>query len=192
MLTVLGSDITSASPGQLALSAVLAVLFAAIGYRMSTRYRALRGVTPWRVPSFVWALLCLVLPFVGLALEVLAELTTRSPYTPAPARPGGGPERAPRYSPPSSTPVAVEPPSAGELPGVLLPRASRSSLDERADEDQSPTARWPVPGPDERGRPPLFGWYPDPAGRHERRYFDGRCWNDHCVDGDVVVVDPLR
>ena len=143
MLTVLGSNITSASPGQLALSAALAVLFATLGYRMSTRYRALRGVTPWRVPSFAWALLCLVLPFVGLALEVLAELTTRSPYTAAPARSGGGPERPSRYAPPSSPPVAVEPPSAGELPGVLLPRAGGASVDERAEGTDAPPPRWP-------------------------------------------------
>lgn len=191
MLTVLGSNIMSASPGQLALNAALAVLFATLGYRMSARYRALRGVTPWRVPSIAWALLCLVLPLVGMAIEVLAELTTRAPYRAAPAPPGAGTSRPARYAPPSSPPVAVEPPNAGELPGVLLPGAS-APVDEPAGAPaDGPGARWPVPAADERGRPALFGWYPDPTGRNELRYYDGRRWNEHVVDRGELAVDPL-
>lgn len=26
---------------------------------------------------------------------------------------------------------------------------------------------------------PVTGWHPDPRGRHELRYFDGRRWSDH-------------
>jgi uncharacterized protein YxjI len=34
-------------------------------------------------------------------------------------------------------------------------------------------------------------WYPDPAGRHELRYFDGSQWTDHVSSGGRQSVDPL-
>lgn len=44
---------------------------------------------------------------------------------------------------------------------------------------------------DGSGKTALFGWYPDPTGRHERRFWDGKGWTtlieDHLVTGD----DPL-
>ena len=35
------------------------------------------------------------------------------------------------------------------------------------------------------------GWHPDPAGRHEQRYYDGTAWTDHVVDAGVQSTDPL-
>jgi hypothetical protein len=35
------------------------------------------------------------------------------------------------------------------------------------------------------------GWYPDPAGRHEQRWYDGTAWTDHVVDGGARAEDPL-
>jgi uncharacterized RDD family membrane protein YckC len=35
------------------------------------------------------------------------------------------------------------------------------------------------------------GWYPDPALRHEFRYFDGNTWTAHVADGGVTVTDPV-
>lgn len=40
--------------------------------------------------------------------------------------------------------------------------------------------------------PPLFGWYPDPTGRHEERYWDGRHWSDRVADNSVRGDDPLH
>jgi len=34
-------------------------------------------------------------------------------------------------------------------------------------------------------------WYPDPARRHEVRYFDGRDWTDHVGDHGTASTDPL-
>jgi uncharacterized protein YxjI len=34
-------------------------------------------------------------------------------------------------------------------------------------------------------------WYPDPAGRHELRYYDGSQWTDHVSSGGRQGVDPL-
>jgi hypothetical protein len=39
------------------------------------------------------------------------------------------------------------------------------------------------------GPPP--GWYADPLGNHETRYWDGMKWTEHVADGGVGKVDPL-
>ena len=35
------------------------------------------------------------------------------------------------------------------------------------------------------------GWYPDPSGRHQQRYFDGYRWTEHIADGQVLGNDPV-
>jgi hypothetical protein len=41
--------------------------------------------------------------------------------------------------------------------------------------------------------PPIVpaGWYTDPVGRHEYRYWDGTDWKPEVSDGGVTAVDPL-
>jgi hypothetical protein len=41
--------------------------------------------------------------------------------------------------------------------------------------------------------PPIVpaGWYTDPVGRHEYRYWDGTDWKPEVSDGGVAAVDPL-
>jgi type II secretory pathway pseudopilin PulG len=34
-------------------------------------------------------------------------------------------------------------------------------------------------------------WYPDPSGRHELRYWEGRRWSDHVSDQGVTSLDPI-
>jgi uncharacterized protein YxjI len=34
-------------------------------------------------------------------------------------------------------------------------------------------------------------WYPDPAGRHELRYYDGSQWTEHVSSGGKQAVDPV-
>jgi predicted small integral membrane protein len=36
------------------------------------------------------------------------------------------------------------------------------------------------------------GWYPDPRGRHEHRYFDGTTWTDHVADNGRGSMDPVN
>jgi hypothetical protein len=33
-------------------------------------------------------------------------------------------------------------------------------------------------------------WYPDPSGRHELRYHDGRQWTEHVSDQGATSIDP--
>ncbi len=35
------------------------------------------------------------------------------------------------------------------------------------------------------------GWHPDPAGRHEMRYWNGSAWTDDVSDGGVSTKDPM-
>jgi hypothetical protein len=34
-------------------------------------------------------------------------------------------------------------------------------------------------------------WYPDPAGRHELRYYDGTQWTEHVSSGGKQTIDPV-
>jgi hypothetical protein len=38
---------------------------------------------------------------------------------------------------------------------------------------------------------PPTGWYPDPAGRHEYRFWTGQRWSDFSLDNGVQCADPL-
>jgi uncharacterized protein YxjI len=35
-------------------------------------------------------------------------------------------------------------------------------------------------------------WHPDPMGRHQLRYWDGKAWTDHVSDNGVQATDPLQ
>ena len=37
----------------------------------------------------------------------------------------------------------------------------------------------------------LPGWYPDPAGDYEQRWYDGAAWTDRVVTGSFVTDDPM-
>jgi hypothetical protein len=43
--------------------------------------------------------------------------------------------------------------------------------------------------PSEVVAPPA--WHPDPTGRHQLRYWDGRTWSEHVSDNGVAGADPL-
>jgi hypothetical protein len=51
----------------------------------------------------------------------------------------------------------------------------------------------PTAGPWPPGAPfpaPPPGWYPDPSGRHEHRYWDGARWTEHVSTAGTAGVDP--
>jgi hypothetical protein len=52
-----------------------------------------------------------------------------------------------------------------------------------------PPAGAPVPSPGTPEQP--SGWFPDPNGRYEHRYFNGRTWTADVADGGQRSVDPL-
>src|SRR5262245_2926338 len=49
-----------------------------------------------------------------------------------------------------------------------------------------------VPPPPLAPRPlPPAGWFPDPSGRHDHRYWDGHAWTDYVADHGVQSVAPV-
>jgi hypothetical protein len=51
------------------------------------------------------------------------------------------------------------------------------------------TASGEMPTPIQLG--PAAGWFPDPTGRHEQRYWDGATWTDAVVSNGQPGTDPL-
>jgi hypothetical protein len=54
-----------------------------------------------------------------------------------------------------------------------------------------PGAFGPIPPPEPPPGGPPPGWYPDPSGRHEYRFFTGDDWTADVVDNGNHFIDPL-
>ncbi|HWD24627.1 MAG TPA: DUF2510 domain-containing protein [Acidimicrobiales bacterium] len=140
---------------------LISLVCALFGYRFSVRTGIVRGATPWRMPSIAWGLICLTGP-LGLLLEFVAVRTTKTPALPVESG-----QVAVGYQWPTTANDAV----AASLPDVAQPGIA--------------------PANDGSGKMALFGWYPDPSGRHERRYWDGKGWTSLVEDHLVAAEDPL-
>jgi hypothetical protein len=189
---------------------VLGAAFGLLGYFLSERYRRVRGVTPWRMPSGVWAALMFLFSLIGVVVYLIACLTTRTRtgptgwaggaqhWEPGPREfrgpppegwnapvpgqwdhgaPQGWDAPAPGYrgAPPPGGWEAPPPPGTA-FPGLMAPTVSGAA----------PDPALPVPPP-----PPPRSWLPDPAGRHELRYWDGTRFTEHVADAGKISVDPL-
>jgi hypothetical protein len=55
---------------------------------------------------------------------------------------------------------------------------------------RSARLRTPQPSPAADGGAAPSGWYPDPAGRHEQRYWHEGRWTEHVADGGRRSSDP--
>ena len=191
----------------LVLGAVLAIL----GYLASERYKRARGVTPWRLPSALWAVLLFFLTLLGAVLYVIAYFTTRPRRSPSTGVPGPGWGQPPPgwNTPPSgwspSPPQGFEaprprsdapPPGYGQgTPGGFGPAPPPGGW------DGPPPPGTTFPGLGEMGAagapvPPAPApsprtWVADPSGRHELRYWDGTKFTEHVADSGKISVDPL-
>jgi hypothetical protein len=172
------SSTKSLSGNEVVFLVVVLALFGLLGYRISAIHRVLRGVTPWRFPSYVWAAICFATGPIGLAVELFAEFTTK-----------------PRL-PSSLGRLAFRDPATRHgggtgIPGVAMAPSMPASIAPSAVVDLEPVYRGPALPKDDSGRTALFGWYADPMHRHELRYFDGRRWADFVVDNGVRTSDPI-
>jgi hypothetical protein len=180
------------SGNTLVFALALWVIFALLGYRISWRHQALRGVTPWNFPSFFWALICFIFGPIGLAVELIAEFTTkprlpsslgRLSFRDVSARLGLRDQRSPTVvgttdTGASQTEIGVRT-EAPPLPGASIPMLE-------------PLHLGPPPPLDDSGKTAAFGWYPDPLKRHEQRYFDGKGWSAFVRDNGVRANDALN
>jgi hypothetical protein len=182
---------------------VVLALYGVAGYLLATWTRRRIGTTPWRLPAIVWAFLSALLPFYGLLLELVARFTTRHAgpggvggrgATPSGAelgaRSGSGAPWDPWPTPGGGS--AGSPYGAWPGPGPMNPAGGSVPWPERVLGPPGPGGwRPPAPGTAAPEPPPLFGWYPDPDGRHELRYWDGREWSDIVRDGNETSSEPL-
>jgi hypothetical protein len=96
-------------------------------------------------------------------------------------------------------PLALDPgptgfgPGPAESPGALAPPPPSM----RAAAPLSPAAPAPplAPAPPVAPAPQVAtanpaGWFPDPGGVHDHRYWDGTRWTEHVADGGVAAFDP--
>ena len=190
----------------LATSLVLAValwlIFALLGYRISWRHQVLRGVTPWRFPSYVWAAICSRSGPVGLAVELLAEFTTK-PRLPSSLSRVASRDASTKAAMRGSATIDSQRGSAtidSQRGSATIDSQPRSAPavgasyedNRRTVIEIAPTPTGPPPPLDATGKTAPFGWYADPLSRHEKRYFDGRGWLDLVADGGVRSSDPIE
>ncbi len=81
------------TPDERVVAVLLAALFGWFGWRMSRTFRAASGVTPWHLPSGIWAAICFMFNVLGLLLVLIAQFTTRG------ALGGPSPQRGPAWIP---------------------------------------------------------------------------------------------
>jgi Protein of unknown function (DUF2510) len=171
--------------------AVLSVVWAIFGYRLSERDRRLLGRTPWGLPSALWAFLWFLSLILGLVLYLIAHaggVRRAQQNFPFGAAGGGGLSAPPGPPPAAGHPLSV----ADQFPtypnsGNLQP--SPPDLVESTTEPPSPEAQVQAPAPapaDWAQSPP--GWHPDPSGRFHYRWWDGHQWTTHVsLDGHHLV-----
>lgn len=176
-----GATMAIAATGTTSSIGVVAVLvfYGILGYGFAVLTRRSIGTTPWRLPAITWALVSALFPLFGLLLEMLARLTTRHASSSGPARPRLGPVRYESLM------------SSGETAFPANPAGGTTAWPSTVATRPGPGGWVPSPLGTDAGFPPLFGWYPDPDGRHEERYWDGRTWSDHVRDGGIAASDPL-
>jgi hypothetical protein len=101
--------------------------------------------------------------------------------TPPPPPPSAAPPGVPAPPPPGPTPAY----EGGQWPAPMGPDAFPQSVSGPGGWQAPYEAAVPANEP-----PPLFGWYPDPTGRHQQRYWDGRQWSHRVADNGVKADDP--
>jgi|GEM_PF-2842509 len=177
---------------QVFLAWMLVAICGVLGYRFADRARRVFGVSPWRIPPFLWGMLCLLVPVVGNLLETVALITTRRPpakvdFTQLQARSswlGGRSTVGTTTATPKTPGPAADAPST---PPVVLTEAQAGERRLPGPDGWRPAEAGEQPS----GYPPLFGWYADPTRRHEHRYWDGRHWSDTVSDGGERSIDPV-
>lgn len=126
----------------------------------------------------------------GAAAPMTAETPAMAPeapamsnsYTPEPvAEPAGwgvAPDSSSSSDPAPMAPIA-EPSTSQAPPTVAMYQPAQSA--QPAQSSNPPTASVPsVPA----------GWYADPSGRFEQRYWDGGTWTEHVARGGAQYTDP--
>ena len=148
------------------------------------------GVVRWqaRVSGYTLGLLDQYPPFTFDA-SIAAPAPTGPPpltgtpggYVPWSGTPGGGA--------PASRPGQPDP--GGPAPGQPTPSAPAPGTPASGAPAPGTTTPGTIPWAGPAPAPPPAGWYPDPAQRHEYRYWDGAVWTPQVADRGQATLDPL-
>jgi hypothetical protein len=162
------------STGKLIIGAVLAVVWAILGYRLSENDRRVLGRTPWGLPSALWAFLWALFLPLGLVLYLVAHsIGVRHAHGRAPVA-GSSAITPPAPSPPVS---AADMFPAYPRPANSEPAVATSPQPTTVAADESPGRANSSPA-----------WHPDPSGRFHFRWWDGHEWTSHVsTDGQHLI-----
>lgn len=93
--------------------------------------------------------------------------------------------------------TAAETPSPVEEPAgwASAPESSESSTESSTETAPEPAVVEPEPTPEPAAAAPVestvpAGWYADPSGRYELRYWDGTAWTEHVSRAGQQFTDP--
>lgn len=159
---------------------ILAVAFGVIGFLASQSFKRKWGKTPWGWPSVVWGVVCFISILIGCILLLIARSSTRKSIQAA-----GGPEQSWYQYPGGSAAPPGQPPYYGG--GGTVPTGFPPPFPQ----PEQPGWGAPAPVAPEPAPTAPAGWYKDPSGTHELRYFDGSVWTEHVSDGGVTSTAPL-
>ncbi len=183
----------TASNSDLVLAFLLAVVFAGLSYARTTNFRRRTGRNPWGVPPVAWLIIGFFFGVFGMLASLLACATTRirpvgppGGYRSGPG--GGGPYGGPYGSP---GPYGQGGPGAYGQGGGPGPYGTPSDAGPYGQGGPGPYGTTGPYGTGPATGAPPPGWYADPAGHHEHRYWSGDAWTEHVSDRGVVSTDPL-
>ncbi len=173
------------SGSQLILILALSLVWAWLGYRLSENDRRTLGRTPWGIPSVVWALFWFISLILGLVLYLIAHANgvRRAQQS------GGGPAAAA---------MAVGNQTVAERFPVYPHPVNSSATPQGPEDSQEIGGEGAPPGPEASGgtggpgavpevSPPA--WHPDPSGRFQFRWWDGREWTSQVATNGQVLID---
>jgi hypothetical protein len=120
---------------------------------------------------------------------------TASPAVSSTPEPEPEPEPQPEpVSEPSGWAIAPEPATPTPEPTSSQPEVSVSTYQPAATPSYEPAIVAPAvvaPAPEPAAAPAVpAGWYADPAGRFELRYWDGSTWTEHVSRAGQQFTDP--
>lgn len=100
-------------------------------------------------------------------------------------------------TPPAFVEVSMGIGLAVSFAGAVLAMVGIGQSAAKRSELAAAPAAWPPQAPVTAQPQPVAGapqppnWYPDPAGHHQMRFWDGTTWSSHVSDGGVQSEDPL-
>jgi Protein of unknown function (DUF2510) len=172
------------SGSQWVVYALLEVLWAVLGYRLSENVRRRYGRTLWGLPSWVWALFWVLSPIIGFALFLIAYLTGARRTQQHPPVPGG-----PTVADPVSVAATARPSASDLFPAYPRPANAQPAGGDPAPPSPSPPVASGPPAPPVASPMAPPGWHPDPGGRFHYRWWDGRQWTAHVSLNGQQLVD---